>query len=314
MWSTTTPHSFANHSSPSQYNPNQPENVHCITNCLHIAKKQLYASFDLNDVKAPKDKSSMAASQLKLVLNMCLRASPSTDPITAHSSTMSNPSSNTSHPLPPTQPSSSPPSTAPEMLICALCFTDRNAVLIELNSPEAANRFQAINVAHHLITMHICPSTTLVLFTYKIVMQFVPCDRSFKPTDADHLHQIEDDLSLPPHSITSATWIKKPKLRAPNQKVANVKIVCTSVEAANKLLMECIYISNSRVVTSKDILEPTRCNKCQLYSHTRDKCISNECCAACAMKHVTLACTSPREHHCISCRVNSDHASSDSAK
>lgn len=52
--------------------------------------------------------------------------------------------------------------------------------------------------------------------------------------------QIEEDMSLPPHSITSASWIKKPELRVPNQKTANLKVLCAPADVANKLLRECL--------------------------------------------------------------------------
>ena len=65
---------------------------------------------------------------------------------------------------------------------------------------------------------------------------------------------------------------------------------------------------------SQVIQEPTRCNKCQLYGHIRSKCISDEHCTTCAKEHITSSCPNPREHCCISCGTNSDHASSDCAQ
>ena len=115
----------------------------------------------------------------------------------------------------------------------------------------------------------------------------------------------------PPHSITSATWIKKPELRAPNQKLPNIKVTCTSAGAANRLLTKCLFISNIRVATSKDILKPTQCNKCQLYGHIRSRCLSDECCATCTKDHATSSCPYPREPCCVSCSVALVHASFD---
>ena len=115
---------------------------------------------------------------------------------------------------------------------------DRNTVLLEFDSLEAVDFFKVKNAADHFITSHLCPSAVLQPHPHRVVLHFVPCDGSFDLSDMEQLHQIEEDLKLPPHSITSASWIKKPKLRAPNQKLANVKILCASVFTANRLLTE----------------------------------------------------------------------------
>ena len=162
-----------------------------------------------------------------------------------------------------------------------------------------------------MLTSHLCPSTSSQSQAYKVVAPFVPCDGDFNPTDANYLHQIEKDLDLPPHSISATSWIKKPKLRAPNQRMANIKIMCSSATAANKMLTEHILIANSHVVISKDILELIRCNKCQLYGHICTNCPNDKHCANCAKDHSTSACPTPRDLSCISCGATSRHTSSD---
>ena len=137
-----------------------------------------------------------------------------------------------SHPIP-LPPPTATPGVKVDKLIQVLQFTDRNAVLLEFDSPEAVNFFKAKNTADHFITSHLCPSAILQPCPHRVVLHFVPCDGSFNPLDMEQLHQIEEDLELPPHSITSASWIKKPELRVPNQKLANIKILCTSAFTAN---------------------------------------------------------------------------------
>ena len=136
-------------------------------------------------------------------------------------------------------------------------------------------------------------------------MKFVPCDGSFSPEDENQLRVLETEHNLKVGSIIVASWIKKPEHCAPNQKIANVKVFCSSPIAVNRLLTEHIFIANSRVVVIKDTQEPIHCNKCQEYSHIREHC------ATCARTHTTSECNHPNNPHCISCSTPSKHASTD---
>lgn len=272
---------------PTAYNPEQPEYIQRITNRLLISVKQAYISFDPADAKAPKDRGGPAAYQLRTQLNAYMKElDTATDQITDTTG----------------------------FAIRALQFSDRNAILLEFESVESAKKFRTYCVEHFLLTARICPSAKLQPRTYRVVMKFVPCDGNFDPSDRDHLRHIEEDLNLASNSIITASWIKKPENRAPNQKTANVKVVCSSAETANKLLMERIFISNSRVVVNKDLQEPIRCNKCQEYGHIRENCPNPERCATCAREHPTPTCPNPNDPHCVSCGTTSKHASSDRGK
>ena len=87
-------------------------------------------------------------------------------------------------------------------------------------------------------------------------MKFVPCDGTFTPEDKDQLHTIETDHKLEEGTIILAAWIKKPELCLPNQKTANVKVICSSPVTANELLLGRVFIANSRVIIIKDAQEP----------------------------------------------------------
>ena len=177
--------------------------------------------------------------------------------------------------------------TTTDIAIQALWSTNKNALLFKLNSLDVTCRLCSKITGHHFLK-HICPSAFLQPHSFKVIMQFIPYNGSFDPSNTDHIHQIKDH-NLPLHSITAASWIKKPELRAPNQKLVNVKVICASAEAANTLLTKCIFITNAWVTTSKDIIKPTRCNKCQHYRHIRDKCVNNKQCAHCAKEHTTTS-------------------------
>ncbi|KAF8231222.1 hypothetical protein L208DRAFT_1278111, partial [Tricholoma matsutake] len=90
---------------------------------------------------------------------------------------------------------------------------------------------------------------------------------AFDPTNESHIANIETDNSLPPCTITSASWLKHIDCQGPNQTVASLKVVCSSPEFANQLLGDCIYITGHVVTVHKDLCKPIHCNKCQGFGH-----------------------------------------------
>lgn len=117
-------------SSPAHllYDPDQPNNVHHMTNQLHIAEKQVYITFNQSDPKAPKDKSGQATHQMCTKLNSLLKSLKPPPPPHSPSATTSTPSGSTSI-LP----------------ICALRSTKCSTILLEFESPESPHRFHTLN-------------------------------------------------------------------------------------------------------------------------------------------------------------------------
>ncbi|KAF8803183.1 hypothetical protein BYT27DRAFT_7030869, partial [Phlegmacium glaucopus] len=94
----------------------------------------------------------------------------------------------------------------------------------------------------------------------------------FDPKDANCISDLESSNNLLPGSISSATWLKCNLLKrtdrhSPNQKVATLKVVCSSPETANHLLCEKFFIEGQAIIAHKDLHEPLRCNKCQMFGH-----------------------------------------------
>ena len=145
-------------------------------------------------------------------------------------------------------------------------------------------------------------------------MKLVPCDSSFSPDNNDQLCTIKVDHNLERGFILSAAWIKKPELGSPNQITANIKLTCTSPITANQLLTKRVLVANSRVVITKDMQEPIRCNRCQEYGHIHKNCTNKERCTTCVHPHPTNTCSHPNDHHCISCGTLSNHTSSNKTK
>ncbi|KAF8800497.1 hypothetical protein BYT27DRAFT_7019673, partial [Phlegmacium glaucopus] len=71
---------------------------------------------------------------------------------------------------------------------------------------------------------------------YNLIVKFVPCTGTFDPNDADCVASMTANNNLPPGSIVSASWLKRVDHRSPSQKVASLRITCSSPEATNHLL------------------------------------------------------------------------------
>ena len=139
----------------------------------------------------------------------------------------------------------------------------------------------------------------------------MPCSGLFYPSLEAHLQEVEAEKDLPPNSIVSATWCKRPEKRSPNQKTATLKVFCTNPKAANMFITERIHVDNHLVNVHKNIKLPIRCVKCQEYGHTCDSCIGVEKCANCAsVSHPTSSYTNEAAPSCVLCGIGLGHTSS----
>ncbi|KAF5375879.1 hypothetical protein D9615_008261 [Tricholomella constricta] len=178
---------------------------------------------------------------------------------------------------------------------------DRGAYLFELTNADAARRFReyATDPDLSFLKTHLGASARIKAKAYNLVFRFVPCGAFFDPSNRAHLDVIEDDNDLSNGSILSASWIKRPERRSPKQTVASLKVVCSTADAANRLLQDRVFVAGHLVVVRKDLKEPMRCNKCQLYGHIRASCKNTERCASCASAdHGTLECSANHTPRC----------------
>ncbi len=147
--------------------------------------------------------------------------------------------------------------------------------------------------------------------SYNLICKFVPCTGDFDPDSISCRNELASRHSLPPNSITSAAWIKDPNNRAPGQQVANLRIACSTPEAANKLLTEEVIIDDRVVTVMKDKREPIRCSKCQLYGHVKATCTAESPrCSTCAKTdHPSSSCSNRNLPSCVNCGPTSTHPS-----
>ena len=185
----------------------------------------------------------------------------------------------------------------------AIAIYGNSRMMIEMNSSDAANWIRT-----HLdrVIGNILKGPVKILArTYTVVARFVPI--TFDPTPAN-LKELEDAMDLPNGSIQEASWIKHPSKRTGHQKVANLKIFCTTSEAANTLINGPSYITGSRISIQKDIRSPGVCNKCQTYGHIIKDCkATTDTCGTCGGAHRTSTCHERTERKCTPCG-STDHS------
>ena len=93
--------------------------------------------------------------------------------------------------------------------------------------------------------------------------------------------------------------------------MANLKVQCTSAEALNQLLQEHIRLDGNLVNIHKDLRQLLRCVRFHEYSHFRDSCHNNECCAHCTSKsHASTNCDRSNALSCMACGDGSNHPAS----
>ena len=211
--------------------------------------------------------------------------------------------------LPPTEEGTVP--APPSQAVRNISIFDSPLVLLEFDSAESKSKFEKICSNNPNLLAEFSPKARICPRTYAVILHFVPCSGLFDPSLEAHLREVEVENNLPPNSIVSATWCKRPEKRSPNQKMANLKVFCANPEAANMFITGRIHVDDHLVNAHKDIKLPIRCVKCQEYSHTRDSCIGVEKCANCAStSHPTSSCTNEMTPLCVSCSSDSRHASS----
>ena len=197
-------------------------------------------------------------------------------------------------------------------LVCGIRPLDQGAFLLDLDSPESADRFKTYvtNPGSSLLPTFFGNAATLKPKGHNIIFKFVPCTGGFDPSNKAHLSEIENNNNLKPGSISSAAWLKQADRHANNQTVTSLKVICSSPESANHLLRERTYISGHVVAVTKDLREPLCCNKCQTYGHIHASCTGQETCAHCTSKsHSTDKCPLNQSPGCVSCRPSLHHCS-----
>lgn len=177
-------------------------------------------------------------------------------------------------------------------------------ILLETDSTETAVWLRDLS-RREIFVMALDPGATFKSRLYPTIAQFVPI--TFMPDNQSELHEIEDNNAMARGSIAVARWIKPPNRRQANQAMAHLAIRYTSPEAANKALLNGIFICGTRITSIKGKREPLRCLKCHGWDHMAGACTKPDACGTCADDHRTASCSS-KMYHCIPCG-SAGHAS-----
>ena len=189
-----------------------------------------------------------------------------------------------------------------EVKVEAALKTKKSAILLTLNSKEAANW---IREPSNEITFADAFSKGAHIREREYILVAPRVPLTFDPENPDHLREIEETNSLQKLIIRKARWIKPAERRRKGQTLAHVILTVNSVNAANTLIKDGLRICGSMVRPTKQKLEPAQCMKCRRWGHFADRCLETEdTCGTCGEKHRTNVCKNDGKHHCVSCDVN----------
>ena len=188
--------------------------------------------------------------------------------------------------------------------------TKRNAILLTLNSKEAASWVREVGNKETFANAF-SKGSHIWEREYNLIVPRVPL--TFDPKKDTDLREVEESNRLASHVIRKAKWIKPAKRRHPGQTHAYAVLTVTPVDTANKLIRDGIGICNSFSRPTKRKQEPIQCIKCRRWGHFVDKCPESEdTCRTCGDKHRTSTCKTSNKLYCISC-ATSMHTSWDGA-
>lgn len=179
------------------------------------------------------------------------------------------------------------------------------SVILETDNDEAASWLaRAENQAQ--ICDRIDANAEFRTRTYNVIALNVPI--ALNPDDSNHRQEICEANNVESHIISAAKWAKSVDKRTPNQRTAHLLISFINADAANRAIVNGLYICNRKCHVEKTKKEPIRCLKCQGWNHFAKDCIEGQDkCGNCAESHRTSSCQK-NERKCVSCGTN-DHAS-----
>lgn len=123
--------------------------------------------------------------------------------------------------------------------------------------------------------------------------KYVPITVNLETEPQKNYKKIEETNNLQAMLILTAKWIKPPHRRLVGQRTAHLLIGFKTIEGANSVIRNGLYIAGKRVSSRKLIQEPQRCMKCQGLrgDHIAAECMKVEdTCGTCTGSHQTESC------------------------
>ena len=161
----------------------------------------------------------------------------------------------------------------------------------------------------HAFLSGLHPGASIKTREYPVVVQFILL--MFMPDREDYLRQLEDINSIEKNSLNKVQWIKPIVRHAPQQTCGHTILSFSSLQAANKVLANGMFVCQKKVYAEKCKKEPLRCLKCHGWGHmVRDCSAPTDTCGMCAQCHRMDTCMNTAWPHCVSCSI-AGHASWD---
>jgi hypothetical protein len=195
-----------------------------------------------------------------------------------------------------------------EAKVEAIFKTRRGALVLILNSKDTAFWIKQPGI-EETFTKAFSEGSHISERKYNLIIPRVPI--TFNPKDEGHLRELEEANSLLKYEILKVKWIKPIERRRSGQTHAFAIMTLSSVDSANRIIRDGLYIFNLQVRPTKQKHEPIQCMKCRKWGHFANKCQADkDTCGTCGNLHRTNVCTNKGKVYCVTCK-DSSHASWD---
>jgi len=173
------------------------------------------------------------------------------------------------------------------------------AVLLTLNSKEAVTWIrEPLNETE--FSNSFSAESQIRERSYNLIAPRVPI--TFDPSNEKHLHKLEETNCLDKHTIRREKWIKPVARRRSGQANAYAILTLSSVNTANTLIRDGVYICSIKIRPTKQKQEPIQCMKCREWGHFTLECqLEKDVCRNCGEEHRTTECKNKSKLYCVAC-------------
>ena len=147
-----------------------------------------------------------------------------------------------------------------DIKVVAALKTRGKAVLLTLSSKEAVNWIrEPLNETE--FSTDFSAELQIRERSFNLIAPRIPI--TFDPSDEKHLRKIEESNCLDKHAIRRAKWIKPAERRRTGQANTYAIITLSSVDIADTIIRDGLYICSTKIRPTKQKREPIQCLKCR---------------------------------------------------
>ena len=156
-------------------------------------------------------------------------------------------------------------------------------ILMELDGTPAVDWFAQDNIWKQFLE-GLPPGIVIKHRNFHVVVHYIPL--TFRPEKEVDLREVEEANGLQMGDIVKARWCKLAARRSPRQTCGHAVFSFHSLEAANQVLTQGLFVCQKKVYAEKCKKEPLRCLKCQGWGHMARDCPAlRDTCGTCAQHH-----------------------------